>query len=89
LSDLAQRLGTVGHLSALRRLSSGAHHVEDALTIDELANAVERGDDVLAPPAEFVHDLEHVTLSDDEQRRMRMGQRLALDESFDGAKWRP
>jgi tRNA pseudouridine55 synthase len=84
LSDLAQRLGTIGHLSALRRLSSGAHHVDGALTIEELANAVERGDDVLAPPSTFVVSLEHVTLSEDEQRRMRMGQRLTLDESFDG-----
>lgn len=84
LSDLANKLGTIGHLSALRRLSSGAHQVDDALTIDELANAVERGDDVVAPPAAFVVNLEHVTLSDDEQRRMRMGQRLTLDEKFDG-----
>jgi tRNA pseudouridine55 synthase len=84
LSDLAHRLGTIGHLSSLRRLSSGAHHVDGALTIEELANAVERGDDVLAPPSTFVVSLEHVTLSEDEQRRMRMGQRLTLDESFDG-----
>jgi tRNA pseudouridine55 synthase len=84
LSDLATRLGTVGHLSALRRLSSGAHHVENALTIDALASAVERGEDVLSPPATFVVALEHVTLKDDQQRRMRMGQRLTLDETFDG-----
>jgi tRNA pseudouridine55 synthase len=84
LSDLANRLGTVGHLSALRRLSSGTHLVENALTIEDLANAVERGERVLSPPATFVVALEHVTLSDDQQRRMRMGQRLTLDESFDG-----
>lgn len=84
LSDLAVRLGTIGHLSALRRLSSGAHHVESALTIEELAHAVERGQNVLAPPSSFVEQLEHVTLSDDEQRRMRMGQRLTLDEAFEG-----
>jgi tRNA pseudouridine55 synthase len=84
LSDLANRLGTIGHLSALRRLSSGAHHVENALTIDALANAVERGEYVVAPPSTFVVSLEHVTLSDGEQRRMRMGQRLALEEKFEG-----
>jgi tRNA pseudouridine55 synthase len=84
LSDLANRLETIGHLSALRRLSSGAHHVDDALSIEALANAVERGEEVVAPPSTFVVSLEHVTLNDDEQRRMRMGQRLTLDESFDG-----
>jgi len=33
LSDLAQRLGTVGHLVELRRLASGSHVVEDARTL--------------------------------------------------------
>jgi tRNA pseudouridine55 synthase len=84
LSDLANRLGTIGHLSALRRLSSGAHRVEDAVTIETLAHAVAQGESVLAPPSAFVVALEHVTLSEDEQRRMRMGQRLALHESFSG-----
>jgi tRNA pseudouridine55 synthase len=84
LSDLASRLGTIGHLSALRRLSSGGHRVENAMTIDALASAVERGEDVLSPPATFVVALEHVSLNDDQQRRMRMGQRLTLDGSFDG-----
>lgn len=86
LSDLATSLATIGHLSALRRLSSGSHHVDDALTIDELAKAVEKGAQVLAPPSSFVVGLEHVTLSDDEQRRMRMGQRLALDAQFEGTE---
>jgi tRNA pseudouridine55 synthase len=36
LSDLAERAGTVGHLTSLRRVSSGGHHVEDALSLDEL-----------------------------------------------------
>ncbi len=84
LSDLADRLGTIGHLSALRRLSSGAHHVEDAVTIEALAHAVADGLTVLAPPSAFVAALEHVTLSEDEERRMRMGQRLDLAETLDG-----
>jgi tRNA pseudouridine55 synthase len=84
LSDLAIRLGTIGHLSALRRLSSGHHHVENAMSIEALANAVERDENVLAPPSAFVVGLEHVTLSDEEQRRMRMGQRLTLHDEFDG-----
>ena len=38
LSDLAERLGTLGHLSALRRtLRVGRIDVEDALTLDELS----------------------------------------------------
>ncbi len=40
MCDLAERLGTVGHLSALRRLSSGPIDVGDALTYYELDNRV-------------------------------------------------
>jgi tRNA pseudouridine55 synthase len=76
LSDLAERLGTIGHLVALRRLASGSHSVEDALTIDALHDAIEQGRNVLAPPAAFVSALEHVTLSDEQVRAVRMGQRV-------------
>ena len=84
LSDLAQRLGTVGHLVELRRLASGSHTVEDALTLDELADRVLGCGDVLAPPSSFVTGLEHATLSDDQTRAMRMGQRVTLDGTFSG-----
>jgi tRNA pseudouridine55 synthase len=84
LSDLARSLGTVGHLVELRRLASGSHSVEDALTLDALEDRVAQGENVLAPPATFVTGLEHVTLSDDQARAMRMGQRVALAESFHG-----
>ena len=84
LSDLAQRLGTLGHLVELRRVSSGSHHVEDAVTLDELADAVEHGRDVLAPPAKFVNALEHATLSDDQARAMRRGQRVTIAETIHG-----
>jgi tRNA pseudouridine55 synthase len=78
LSDLAGRVGTVGHLVELRRLASGSHSVEDALTIEALSVAVDEGRDVLAPPAAFVTALEHATLSDEQVRAVRMGQRITL-----------
>jgi tRNA pseudouridine55 synthase len=84
LSDLARRLGTVGHLVALRRLASGSHDVADAMTLETLADVVEHGGNVLAPPASFVTALEHVTLSDDQAHAMRMGQRVTLTESLRG-----
>jgi tRNA pseudouridine55 synthase len=84
LSDLARSLGTLGHLIELRRLASGSHVVENAMTLDALADVVEHGGRVLAPPATFVTGLEHVTLSDDQARAMRMGQRVSLAETFRG-----
>lgn len=79
LSDLAQRLGTLGHLSALRRLSSGAHDVKDACTIETLEERVERGEHVLQSPGAFVGALAAVVIDDEVTRRLRMGQRVALD----------
>jgi tRNA pseudouridine55 synthase len=84
LSDLAVALGTLGHLVELRRLASGPHSVENALTLDELAAKCAHGDAVLAAPSTFVTALEHVTLGDEQTRAMRMGQRVALAETFHG-----
>lgn len=80
LSDLAERLGTIGHLSALRRLSSGTHNVRDALTYYQLDELISEDAPVLLPPRSFVEHLVSVTVSDDEERRLRMGQRVALDQ---------
>jgi tRNA pseudouridine55 synthase len=82
LSDLATRLGTIGHLVELRRTASGSHVVGDALTLDAFAAQVEQGRDVVAAPAAFVTELEHVTLDDLQTRAVRMGQRVALSESY-------
>ena len=83
LSDLSEKLGTVGHLSALRRISSGHHHVDDARTLDELATL----SDVtiaLAPPARMVDGLESFILDAPDVVKMRLGQRIELNRSFVG-----
>ena len=38
-SDIAAKLGTVGHLTALIRTSVGSYHIADATTIEELSNS--------------------------------------------------
>lgn len=82
LSDLAQRLDTVGHLTALRRVASGTHHVDAAMTLETLAIEAEQGHQVLTPPLSFVEGLERVELTVDQERRARMGQRIELAETF-------
>lgn len=81
LSDLAQALGTVGHLASLRRTKSGDFLVEDALGIEQLSNVVARGESALRAPSAFVDKLEHVRLSEDDERKIRMGQRVSLNQS--------
>ena len=38
-ADIAVKLGTVGHLTALTRTSVGSYHIADATTIEELRNS--------------------------------------------------
>ena len=84
LSDLAVALGTLGHLTSLRRLSSGTHRVDEAMSLDDLAERVERGEDPLAPPSHFVGGLERAEIDTAQESKMRMGQRLELVASFVG-----
>jgi len=81
LTDLAAQLDTIGHLSALRRVASGAHHVDDAVTLDELDRRVASGTTVLLPPRSFVEQLESVVVTADQSLRLRQGQRVNLDTS--------
>ncbi len=79
LADLAEQLNTLGHLIVLRRVASGPHDVSDALTLDQLGECIENGQEVLSPPKAFMTGLVGITLTDPEILRVRMGQRLARE----------
>lgn len=83
LSDLSEKMGTVGHLTALRRISSGSHQVDDARTLDELAS-LEDVRSALEPPAHLVNGLEFAVLDGAQVAKMRVGQRVALAQHFAG-----
>jgi len=80
LSDLAERLGSFGHLTALRRVESGELRVEDAITLDELARPGTDVASALRAPRSFVEHIEQVVLSDEDAKKMRTGQQLRLDD---------
>lgn len=84
LSDLAERLETLGHLSALRREASGAHDVRDAWTLEALEVALNEGRTVLRAPVAFVDELEQVRVDAATIARLRQGQRVELDTSAKG-----
>lgn len=83
LSDLAARAGTVGHLTSLRRVSSGSHHVSNAVTLEQL-EAGTNATALLAAPLSFVEALESTRLDPDQERRMRMGQQIEVVGTFAG-----
>jgi tRNA U55 pseudouridine synthase TruB len=54
--------------------------VLDALTYHQLDDRISEDAPVLRPPRSFVEHLASVNVSDDEERRLRMGQRVTLDQ---------
>lgn len=78
--DLAEALGTVGHVALLRRLRVGPFTLENAISLDELATleqgaAVER---LLLPIETVLDDIPALALTEAEAHRLRHGQTVAL-----------
>jgi tRNA pseudouridine55 synthase len=74
---LGQALGTVGHLSYLRRLEAGPFSVTDALNLPAIEKAAAGGlaDLLLAPDAGL--EMPRLTVSDEEKVRLGHGQKIA------------
>jgi len=78
--DLARKLGTVGHISDLRRLSVGPFQAEDAISLDNLEKLGHS-----APPSDFLmpieaalDDIPALALTEEEARSLRLGQAVAV-----------
>lgn len=76
VAELAERLGTVGHLSVLRREASGARRVDEARTIEAFEADVAAGRPGLEPTSALVASLERVVFDEEGVRRLRQGQRV-------------
>ncbi|WP_448192084.1 tRNA pseudouridine(55) synthase TruB [Azospirillum sp. sgz301742] len=78
--DIAERLGTVGHVATLRRLRVGRFTLETAISLDELA-AMEHGaavERLLLPIETALDDIPALALTESEAHRLRHGQAVAL-----------
>ncbi len=78
-ADLAESLGTLGHLTALRRTQIGDFSVNDAVTIEQAEGLSQEGALMPRPAATLVAHLDQVTLSDDQVLDVRHGRALNLD----------
>jgi tRNA pseudouridine55 synthase len=79
--DLARALGTVGHISALRRLSVGPFLIENAVTLDRLADSFHSpdcGSDFVLPVETALADIPALALTDAEAAALRNGMALSL-----------
>ncbi|HEV2427485.1 MAG TPA: tRNA pseudouridine(55) synthase TruB [Acidimicrobiales bacterium] len=79
LADLALRLGTLAHLTALRRTAIGALRVEDALGVAELNARARAGEVSLRPSVDLLGAMARVTLDDERVTAVRRGQRVDVD----------
>jgi tRNA pseudouridine55 synthase len=80
--DLAEKLGTLGHLTALRRTQNGAFHVEQAVSFEQLRAAREQEavrPELRArvlPLAQVCRSLPHVELDEEGSVHARCGRRI-------------
>lgn len=81
--DLAQACGTVGHISALRRMRVGPFHEKDAVP---LAQVADRGDapppsaEMLLPVITALGDIPAIEVTEAEGARLSFGQAMSLVE---------
>ena len=75
--DVAKALGTLGHLTALRRIQTGDFDIANAITLADFAalDFAARFDKLLAVDA-CVYSLPRLLLDDSQSKRIRQGQRL-------------
>lgn len=76
--DLGGELGCGAYLTSLQRTRVGAFHLDDALPCDATADALLQR---LRPLGEAMTAVRRLTLTDDEIRRLAMGQTVATAET--------
>ena len=81
---VAERLGTVGHLTALHRTSTGGFDVAGAISLDDLADlSLDERLGRLLPTDAMLGHLPMLRLTMDETARIKMGQRLNVKDRLD------
>lgn len=86
--DLAAELGTVGHLSVLRRLSVGPFSLDEAVTLGHLERLAAGPDldGALLPVDRPLVDIPAVSLTEAEAHRVRCGQTVGLMRRSDRSR---
>ena len=80
--DLGEKLGYAAHMSHLTRTSAAGLQLEDALTLEEIAEKVEAGQlDFLHPLEIGTGDLVKVLLTPEEATEVRFGRFIELEQS--------
>ena len=91
--DLGEKLGYAAHMSHLTRTSAAGLNLEDALTLEGVAEKVQAGDFVFLHPLEIgTGDLVKVNLTPEQAEEVRFGRFIELEQTenqlaaFEGEK---
>jgi len=87
--DIARALGTVGHVTMLRRLRAGPFGLDRAISLDKL-NEIGKGarlENVLLPLEAGLVDIPALDLSPEQARAVRQGRVLTGLPQIDGLYW--
>ena len=76
--DIARALGTVGHVTMLRRTKAGPFTLEQAISLDKLAESAKRGtlEQCLLPLTAGLDDIPALPVSPDQAGALRQGRVL-------------
>ena len=83
--DLAKSLGTLGHVSKLRRVQVGPFSEKEAISLDQIEELGHKGaaTDLLWPSKAVLDDIPALALIGDEPQRLRYGQFLPKSTVWD------
>ena len=78
-ADLAERLGTCGHLTALRRTKCGKFAIDDTILLENLKNMVHIEDlrKVLLPVITSLRDIAELAVTEADAEKLRKGQAVS------------
>ncbi len=85
VEDIAQNLGTIGHVIMLRRIESAGYHIEQAVTINDLellADKQDAMDACLLPTEEALPNWPKVYLNEQQTLAVRQGQQVQVEQAF-------
>ena len=87
--DIARALGTVGHVTYLRRTKAGPFTLEQAISLDNLEEIAKRAplEPYLLPLEAGLDDIPALTLSPEQARAVRQGRVLTGMPQQDGLYW--
>ena len=83
--DIAKQLGTLGHLTALRRTQVGSFNIDDAIALSSLEeHGLEERQSWLLPIDACIDIDAELTLTEEQCARVHMGQRLNVFDELTG-----